>query len=99
MGPGPLASRVGEAHATPCWRRTFLARDVLRAGPGDFPVGVTLAMQDCVAVPGGEKKAAEAGATSFDPFLEAARDDDFIGVQTYSPERGEYAPFETWLSY
>jgi beta-glucosidase len=77
----------------------LLARDVLRAGPGDFPVGVTLAMQDCVAVPGDEKKAAEARATSFDPFLEAARDDDFIGVQTYSPERGEYAPFETWLSY
>jgi beta-glucosidase len=63
------------------------ARDVLRAGPGDFPVGVTLAMQDCVAAPGGEEKLAEARSSSFDPFLEAAQEDDFIGVQTYSRTR------------
>jgi len=73
-------------------RDTMLAahekvRDVIRAGPGDFPVGVTLAIQDCVAVAGGEAKLAEARAESFVPFLESARDDDFIGVQTYSRTR------------
>jgi beta-glucosidase len=64
------------------------ARDVLKAGRGDFPVGVTLAMQDCVAAPGGDAKLAEARRESFDPFLDAAREgDDFVGVQTYSRTR------------
>jgi len=64
------------------------ARDVLKAGRGSFPVGVTLAMQDLVAVPGGEEKLAEARRESFAPFLDAAREgDDFVGVQTYSRTR------------
>jgi beta-glucosidase len=63
------------------------ARDVLRSGPGRFPVGVTLAMQDYQAVPGGEAQRDGARAESFDPFLEAARSDDFVGVQTYTRHR------------
>jgi beta-glucosidase len=63
------------------------SRDVLKAGPGSFPVGVTLAMQDYQAVPGGEAHRDHARAESFDPFLEAARQDDFVGVQTYSRHR------------
>ena len=63
------------------------SRDVLKAGPGSFPVGVTLAMQEYQAVQGGEAKRAAACAESFDPFLEAARKDDFVGVQTYSRHR------------
>lgn len=63
------------------------ARSVLKSGPGDFPVGVTLAMQEYQAVLGGETKRDEASALSFDAFLEAARDDDFVGVQTYSRHR------------
>ena len=63
------------------------ARDVLKAGRGTFPVGVTLAMQDCQAVPGGEARSHAARAASADAFLEAARDDDFVGVQTYSRAR------------
>jgi beta-glucosidase len=63
------------------------ARDVIRAGRGDLPVGVTLALQDAVAVPGGEETRERALARSVVPFLEAARDDDFIGVQTYSRTR------------
>ena len=66
------------------------ARDVIRSGPGDFPVGITLAMQDLVAVPGGEAHLAEARAESFDVFLDAASNDDFVGVQTYS--RTRYGP-------
>jgi beta-glucosidase len=63
------------------------ARDVLKAGPGRFPVGVTLAMQDYQALPGGEAQRDRARAESFVPFLEAARADDFVGVQTYSRHR------------
>lgn len=63
------------------------SRDVLKAGRGAFPVGVTLSMQDYQAVPGGEARRARARAESFDPFLEAARADDFVGVQTYSRHR------------
>ena len=63
------------------------AREVLKSGPGAFPVGVTLAMPDYQAVPGGEARRDEACALSFDAFLEAARADDFVGVQTYSRHR------------
>jgi beta-glucosidase len=63
------------------------ARDVLKSGPRRFPVGVTLAMQDYQAVPGGEAKRDQARARSFDAFLDAARQDDFVGVQTYSRHR------------
>lgn len=73
-------------------RDTMLAaharsRDVLKAGPGTFPVGVTLAMQDYQAVSGGEAHRDRARAETFDPFLELARADDFVGVQTYSRVR------------
>ena len=60
---------------------------MLKAGPGRFPVGITLAMQDYQAVPGGESQRDEARRISFDPFLDAARHDDFVGVQTYSRVR------------
>ena len=74
------------------------SRVALKGGRGDFPVGITLAMQDYQAVPGGEAKRDAARQISFDPFLEAARDDDFIGVQTYSRVRfgaeGPLAPEE-----
>jgi beta-glucosidase len=63
------------------------ARDVLKAGPGKFPVGVTLAMPDYQAVPGGEARRDTARSVSFEPFLDAARGDDFVGVQTYSRHR------------
>jgi beta-glucosidase len=63
------------------------SRDVLKSGRGTFPVGVTLAMQDYQAVPGGEAHRDRARRESFDPFLEAARKDDFVGVQTYSRHR------------
>lgn len=65
------------------------ARDVIRGAVARAPrAGVTLAMQDLQAVPGGEARLAEARAESFDLFLDAARGaDDFVGVQTYSRTR------------
>lgn len=63
------------------------ARQALKGGPGDFAVGLTLAMSDYQAVDGGEAKLAGIRASMEDVYLEAARDDDFVGVQTYSRDR------------
>jgi beta-glucosidase len=61
--------------------------DALRSGPNKFPVGMTLALQEFQAVPGGEQNRDRAQAESEDYFLEAARGDDFVGVQTYTRTR------------
>lgn len=67
------------------------AREVLKAGRGNFPVGLTLSMSDYQAVPDTDEAAlAERDRVrhSFeDVFLEACRGDDFIGVQTYTRTR------------
>jgi beta-glucosidase len=71
------------------------ARDIIKSGPGKFPVGVTLAMSDCQAIPCGEAERDRALAEDVDAFLEAAQEDDFIGVQTYSRTRfGPEGPLE-----
>ena len=63
------------------------AGEEIRSGPGDAPVGLTLSMTDYQAVEGGEEKRDRIRRVMEDVFLEAARDDDFIGVQTYSRSR------------
>ncbi|MCJ7436855.1 MAG: family 1 glycosylhydrolase [Acidimicrobiia bacterium] len=63
------------------------AFEVLKAGPGDFPVGLTLSMGDWGAEPGHEDKIAEYRAHHEDVYLEAARGDDYFGVQAYSRTR------------
>lgn len=70
---------------------------VTKAGPGDFPVGFTLALADVVVHADGDP-ASEGdritGIPADDPdnpvpwlmagiFLEAAKDDDYLGIQTY----------------
>lgn len=62
-------------------RRAF---DALHAGPGDFPVGLTLALLDIQAAEGGESQAAEFRYDMSDYYLERLGEDDFVGVQTYS---------------
>lgn len=61
-----------------------LAADALRAGPGSFPVGLTLSMAELVAEEGGEeiRDAAEEVLENF--FLRAAAGDDYVGVQCYT---------------
>jgi len=55
----------------------------MKAGPGNFPVGLTLTMQDVQGV--GEGHLAEALISLlYGPWLEVARRADFIGVQTYT---------------
>jgi beta-glucosidase len=61
--------------------------DALKSGPGDFPVGLTLSMADWAAEAGAEDKIEEYRSNHEDFFLEAARGDDFIGVQAYSRTR------------
>lgn len=73
------------------------ARQVLKDGPGDFPVGLTLAISDAVFHLDGDITSegvrgddlppdglgAEFGYLMVGAYLEAAQDDDYIGVQTY----------------
>lgn len=53
----------------------------------DAPVGMTLAMAEYQAVDSAEEQMLEMRTPMEDAFLEAARGDDFIGVQTYSRVR------------
>ena len=67
------------------------AMSVLRAGPGDFPVGLTLSMSDHHAVPPDDADAVSrlerARWEMEDQFLDAVDGDDFLGVQVYSRTR------------
>jgi hypothetical protein len=70
----------------------------LRSGPGTFPVGLTLALPDTITHPDGdyhgegmrladmptEGPMAAIARLMAGSYLEAARDDDFIGIQTYA---------------
>ena len=64
---------------------------ILKAGPGDFPVGLTLSMADYQAVPADDPDAIarrdRVRAVSEDQFLDIIGDDDFLGVQVYSRTR------------
>lgn len=59
----------------------------IRSERAGLPVGVTIAMQDLQAAEGGENKRDQLRHILQDIWLEAARQDEFVGVQTYSRER------------
>jgi beta-glucosidase len=63
------------------------AYDALKAVAPEVPVGLTLAMREYQSVDGGEETLERMRALAEDVFLEAARGDDYVGVQTYSRER------------
>jgi beta-glucosidase len=67
-----------------------LAVEAARSGPGDFPVGITLSMEELVAGEGGEGIRDAAEQILENTFLEATEGDDFIGVQCY--ERTVFGP-------
>jgi beta-glucosidase len=81
-------------------RATILAAhrravQAIKSGPGNCQVGMTLAMQDIQAGPGGEEVAARMQRALQDVYLEATQGDDFLGVQTYSRQRfGPNGPLE-----
>ena len=60
------------------------AVEIVQGGPGQTPVGLTLAMQDMQAVAGGEAFRDAERRVMEDVYLEAARGDDYVGVQTYT---------------
>ena len=60
------------------------AAEAIHAGPGKASVGLTLAMFDYQAVDGGHAERDRYRRDIEDVFLEAARGDDFVGVQCYS---------------
>ncbi|GCE10309.1 glycoside hydrolase family 1 protein [Tengunoibacter tsumagoiensis] len=63
------------------------ATQAIKAVAPGCKVGLTLAMQDIQAGPGGEEMAARMRHQLIDVYLEAVHSDDFIGVQTYSRQR------------
>lgn len=63
------------------------ARAAIKAARGNLPVGITLALTDMSPVPGGEDLYQRVFEASRAPFYQAARGDDFIGVQTYTRSR------------
>ncbi|OHV32823.1 MULTISPECIES: glycoside hydrolase family 1 protein [Pseudofrankia] len=63
------------------------AVEAIRSGPGNPAVGWTLALIDLQPAEGGEQRwAATRQAAELD-WLDVSRDDDFVGVQTYTRER------------
>jgi len=54
------------------------------------PVGITLSIQDNQSLEGGEAMAAKANEESVDYCLDRLKDDDFIGIQTYT--RSTFGP-------
>jgi beta-glucosidase len=63
------------------------AVEAIKSGPGDALVGWTLALVDLQLAEGGETRFAEARRHALLDWIEVSREDDFIGVQTYSRER------------
>lgn len=61
-----------------------LAAAALKSSRGKYPVGICLALGDLQALPGGEARRDKIKAECQDIFYEAARGDDFVGVQTYT---------------
>ncbi|MDF2697498.1 MAG: beta-glucosidase, partial [Labilithrix sp.] len=66
------------------------AKAAIKARRPELRVGLSLAIVDDVAAPGGEELRDRKRAEVYEHWLELARDDDFIGVQNY--ERIIYGP-------
>lgn len=60
------------------------ARAAIRAERPGVAVGITLALSEEHAEPGGEAYRDARRETYYAPFLDVAEEDDFVGVQTYS---------------
>lgn len=75
---GDLAQ--SEGHMVEAHRRAVAA---LKAGPGRFPVGLTISMQAIEGV-GADNKADAVAGLLYGPWLDAAKVCDFVGVQTYT---------------
>lgn len=59
-------------------------RDAIKAAAPGVKVGITLALQELTAAPGGKELYRRVFNNARSPFYAAAAGDDFIGVQTYN---------------
>jgi beta-glucosidase len=77
-GTDDYAARAVAAHAR--------ARDAIKAAAPDLPVGMTMSMQEEETEDADTARDALAAraATVYAPFYDAAKRDDFVGVQTYT---------------
>ncbi len=75
---------AGDASAmvAPVLEAHRLARVAIKAVRPDLPVGMTLAIPDDQAI-GPDSRLEEKRAAVYAPFFAVAREDDFLGVQTY----------------
>ena len=62
------------------------ARSAVKLARPALPIGLTLAMSDIQPLDGAIAVANAARSQAYDIWLEAARADDFVGVQTYTRE-------------
>ncbi len=62
----------------------FAMREELRNGPGTYPIGMCLSMQEYVCAEGGEETMEIIRSSMEDQYLAVVSDDDFIGVQCYT---------------
>ena len=69
-----------EANQVAAHEKAFAA---IKAGPGDFPVGVTIAMQSVQSV-GADARADAHAKLLIGPWMDQAAKADFVGVQTYT---------------
>ena len=89
--PKFVAANAANAEDSETMQRIMLAahkagRDAIKSVRPDLPVGVSLAMLDDQAV-GATTKRDAVRADLYDEWLDAARGDDFIGVQNYERAR------------
>lgn len=71
------------------------AIDEMKSGPGRYPIGVSVSLQDEQPV-GPDSKRDKKCAEVYDPWLEAAGRSDFLGVQSYTRcrvgKKGDLSP-------
>jgi beta-glucosidase len=76
--PSPHVDEMAAAH-----RKAF---DAIKSVRADVQVGWSLAIVDMQAAPGGDERLAQMRRAAQLDWLDVSRDDDWIGVQTYSRE-------------
>jgi beta-glucosidase len=78
-----------ETYTARAIRAHQLARDAIKAAAPHVPVGMTMSIQECEADDTDTARAALAAYKQrvYAPYYEAAKRDDFLGVQTYSRMR------------
>jgi beta-glucosidase len=77
----------GEGYAERALRAHTLAREAIKSAAPHVPVGMTMSIQECEAEPGGEAALAAYKSLAYARYYEVAKNDDFLGVQTYTRMR------------